>query len=59
MHLLVEILFDVDSKVSVNSSKVVDNHCNHPHVSHHLASHAPDCRQHFQKVSMEFKKFSI
>ena len=31
MHLLVEILFDIDSKVSVNSSEV--------------ASHAPDCRQ--------------
>ena len=49
MHLFVEILFDIDSKVSVNSSEVVVYHCNQPHTlwSHvaFLTSHAPDYRQ--------------
>ena len=32
MHILVEILFDIDSKVSVNSSEVQVYHCNQPHT---------------------------
>ena len=50
MHLRVEILFDTDSRVSVNSNKVLVYHCNHTPsmlVSRvaFLTSHAPDCRQ--------------
>ena len=48
MHLLVEILFDVDSKVSVNSSKVAVINLTPGMLAWcvaFLASHAPDCRQ--------------
>ena len=34
MHLFDEILFYIDSKVSVNSSKVVVYHCNQPYTLH-------------------------
>ena len=38
MHLLVEVLFVIDGKVSVNSSKVLIYYCNQSHTWHTSAS---------------------